>query len=80
MTDDTALPQPDASDVLAAELTKQHVAAMHRLSADDVVLGAMTAALNVALETLPYAEVSAWLRRLADTIDAFDPAAPGKAN
>lgn len=82
MTNEITLPQPtdDASDDLAEDLTRQHLIALRSLSPDDVVQGTMTAALNVALETLPYAEVSAWLRRLADTIDAFDPAEHGRAN
>ena len=82
MTDETTIPQPtaDTSDDLAADLTRQHLIALRSLPADDVVHGAMIAALNIALETLPYAEVSAWLRRLADTIDAFDPARHGRAN
>lgn len=70
----------DVADDLAADLTHQHLVALRRLSPDDVVQASMTAALNVALETLPYGEVADWLRRLADTIDQFDPAGHGVAN
>ena len=69
----------DVSDRLAAELTAQLVG-LQSLAADDVVLASMTAALNVACDVLPLQEVSAWLRRLADTIDKYDPATDEDAN
>ena len=78
MPDESNLPPSDACDDLARRLTKLHVLTLRELPADAVVNAAMLAALNVALETMPYSEVSAWLRRLADTIDADDPAAPGR--
>ena len=70
----------DPADALVVEFHRQHVAALTAATADAVVQAAMHAALFVALETLPSSEVSAWLRRLADQMDATDPAAPGAAH
>jgi hypothetical protein len=62
----------------AERLTDLGRKALKVMSPDLVALGMMTAALNVCLELLPHPEVAAWLRRLADTIDEYDPSAPSR--
>lgn len=64
----------DRSDEFAARLTKISAIALRSMPPDDVVLGAMTAALNVALDLLPRQHITDWLRRLADEIEKDDPA------
>jgi len=67
----------DQADAFAVALHRLHVATVPAIGIDAVLQAATHCAIFLALETLPHAHVSAWLRRLADEIDAADPAAPG---
>jgi hypothetical protein len=70
----------DSSDAFAVDLHRRHVQAVSEIGIDATLQAATHAAIFLALESMSHAEVSAWLRRLADQIDAFDPAARGRAN
>lgn len=59
-------------------LTELGKKALGVLPADEVAPGMMAAALNIALEVLPHTDVAQWLRRLAETIEQHDEAAPSR--
>lgn len=64
---------PNAAE-LAHDLTSRGVAALQKMRGEDVLNGMMCALLNVALYSVSHKEVATWMRRLAEQIEADDPA------
>lgn len=70
---------PGATE-LAHRLTSEAVAALERMPGEDVLHGMMCALLNVALYSAARKDVAAWMRRLAEELEADEPAQKLRVN